>query len=110
MTSTVNMTNAQEKTLYRVLKMANEFDYSRGKGEYEIKRYEVDDCEYFISVVIETGIIGDEGTLASVLCRDRVHLFIGKRGGITYPCYKNGKHMIKRFSKTNIFGVLIDQR
>ena len=104
------MTDGQAKALCRVLKMAETFDFSHGKGEYEIKEYEVKDCEYFLSVVIETGMVGDEGTMASILCRNRVHLFIGKRGGITYPCYKNGKHMTKQLSKTTIFGVYMDQK
>jgi hypothetical protein len=34
----------------------------------------------------------DEGTMASVLCRDRVHLFIGKKGGVRYPVSKKSKN------------------
>lgn len=77
------MTNSQIKTLIKVLHMAEELNYK--KGSYEIKEYEVTELECgLVSVVLETGRKGDEGTLAELICRQRVHLFIGKRGGITY--------------------------
>lgn len=107
---TINMTEQQSKALCRILHSADTFDYSHGKGTYEIKRYEVDDCKYFLSVFMEVGKVGDEGTLASVLCRDNVHLFIGKRGGIRYPVYKNGKTSTKPLSKTTLYGVMVDQK
>ena len=51
---------------------------------YEVKTFEVV-CSFGggVSVVVETGRIGDEGTAASILCRDYRHVRIGKRGGIT---------------------------
>ena len=53
---------------------------------YEIKYKQVDPItENTISLVIETGLIGDEGTLAAILCRDRIHVFVGKKGGVR--CY-----------------------
>lgn len=106
MTSTVNMTDLQAKTLCKVLRMANELDFSRGKGGYEIKQYEVSDCDYFLSVVIETGSVGDEGTLASIICRERAHLFIGKRGGITYI---NKRGTQKRFTRGSLLTISLDQ-
>lgn len=35
-----------------------------------------------ISVVVETGKIGDEGKMSAIFCRPRAHFFIGRRGGI----------------------------
>lgn len=107
---TINMTEQQAKALCRILHSADTFDYGHGKGTYEIKQYDVDDCKYFISVVLEVGMVGDEDTLASILCRSRVHLFIGKRGGITYPVCKKGKTSTKHLSKTTLYGVMVDQK
>lgn len=83
------ITNSQVKTLVKILHKAEELSFQKGK--YEIKRYEVDELECgLVSVVLEVGMIKDEGTWASIMCRDKVHLFIGKRGCIT--CYdKNEK-------------------
>lgn len=104
------VTESQAKALCNILKLADKFDYSHGKGGYEIKQYEVTWSEYFLSVVLEVGAVGDEGTLAAIICRDRVHLFVGKRGGITYPCMKGDKWFCKRLSSTNIYGVALDQK
>lgn len=74
------------------------FDFSHGEGKYELKEFTVSENKYFVSVVAEVGMKNDEGTLASILCRNRVHLYIGQRGGMTYPMTKNGKHYRKRFN------------
>lgn len=93
------MTKSQERVIERIrTEVLKTFDFSNGKGEYEYKQFEVHDCKYFIAVVAEVGRINDEGTLASMLCRNRVHLFIGKRGAITYPVNtKDGKVIRKPF-------------
>lgn len=92
------MTNKQIETLVKVLKRANTLEFK--KGEYEIKRYEVEECHYFVSVFLEVGQKNDEGTLASIICRDKVQLFIGKRGGITYPVKsKQGKYITRRLER-----------
>ena len=85
------------------------FDYSRGKGKFEIKRFEVEENKWFVSVVAEVGYVGDEGTLAEIFARDRVQLFIGKRGGMTYPVFKNGKYSTRRFKKGRYMKVHLDQ-
>ena len=63
-------------------KMAKEF-HSNG----EIKTFKVEEHKYFVSVYIVTGNVSDEGTLASVLAREICHLYIGKRGAVTYPIW-----------------------
>lgn len=79
------MTQAQEKAINRIRKLVE-----KECGEaYEVKKWIVSECEYFVDVVVEYGCIGDEGTLAELIARNRAHLFIGKRGGITY--YATGK-------------------
>ena len=81
--------------------------------DYEVKMFEVEDIGHFVSVVFETGLKNDEGTLASVFGRERGHIFIGKKGGITYPVsfYKGEKFIVtsRRYSH-NIWSIICDQR
>lgn len=87
------MTNKQERVIKALKKqMADDFFYGH---DYEFKRVEVTESKFgTVTLVLETGLIGDENTLASVYARNRIQVFIGKRGGITYPVtytQKNGK-------------------
>lgn len=52
---------------------------SRGS---EIKKLEIREFYNTVSMVIEVGMPGDEGTMASVFARDYRHIFIGPRGGL----------------------------
>lgn len=62
-----------------LLNKANE--YSR--HDHEVKRVDVsDENEFFVSLVVEVGLVGDEDTMASVLCRDYRHIFIRPSGGL----------------------------
>lgn len=72
------MTKAQEKMVNKIkYMMEQEFFYDKEK--YEVKQFDVNDDKYFVSVVGEVGLKGDEGTLAQVFGRERFHLFIGKK-------------------------------
>lgn len=103
------MNKTQERVVERIRRdVMKTFDLSRGAGEYEMKEFTVNECKYFVSVVAEVGMVNDEGTLASILCRNRVQLFIGERGGITYPVFKNGKSYRKRF--TGYFTTYMEQK
>ena len=73
-------------------------DFSKN---YEIKQWVVEEYETFISLVVEVGMIGDENTYASIYGRDRLHVFIGKKGGITIPIYKANKTIYKPFKRMN---------
>jgi hypothetical protein len=58
--------------------------YGRTAGSYEIKRFEVTlprEGSDLAFLIVETGMRNDEGTLASMLCRDRRHVMIGPNGG-----------------------------
>ena len=101
------MTKAQEKAVAKIRALAEQNFYA---DDMEFKEWEVEDCGAFVSVVVETGHKNDEGTMAAIFCRDRAHLFIGERGGITYPVYKNGKHYCKRFKGYSILQAVCDQR
>jgi hypothetical protein len=73
------------------------------QGRYEIKKAETTDCDFFVSFVIEVGMPDDEGTLASALCRDYRHFFIGKRGGVTLKSVSTGNRWASPKSVTGLF-------
>lgn len=103
------MTQAQEKALTKIRGLVDKELYT---DAYEIKEWTVRECEYFVSLVVEYGLKNDEGTMAAVIGRDRAHLFIGKRGGITYPVTskKTGKQICKQFKGYSILQAVCDQR
>lgn len=79
------MTTAQERQVNNIKNELNRmFDFDK----YEFKTWKVDENDYFVSVVFEMGLIGDEGTAAAILGRDRGQIFVGKRGGLKYPVVK----------------------
>ena len=83
------MTKSQERAITN-LRRCVEKDYLYDE-QYEIKRWEIEELKYGkISVVFTTGLKNDDGTLASIFCRDTGHVFIGKKGGM---CCYNTKTM-----------------
>lgn len=55
-------------------------------GATEMKHFAIEDVREdsdLVFMVIEVGSPNDEGTLASVFCRDRRHIMIGPNGGCT---------------------------
>ena len=110
------MTTSQEKAIERIRRLVEkEMKGIRGdKDCYEIKEWDLSEYEYFVSLVVEYGMKGDEGTLGEVFGRNRAQLFIGKKGGITYPVtkvLKNGeyKHYTKHFKGYSILQAVCDQ-
>lgn len=106
------MTKAQEKALNKIRKLVENQFYN---DEYEIKKWEVEENEFFVSLVVVYGMKNDNGTLAEVFARDHAQLFIGKKGGVTYPVSKtlkngNFKWYTKRFKGYSILQAVIDQR
>lgn len=80
------MTKRQEWAIERIRREAEKhLFHGKDKTAYEFKEFEARDYDSFVSLSFVVGMKGDEGTMAAVLCRDRCHFFIGKRGGITYP-------------------------
>lgn len=102
-------TKYQEKAISNIKRLAEKL-HGHKADSYEIKMFEVNENEYFVDVVVEVGMKDDEGTLAEVFCRERAQLFIGKRGGITYPVFKNGKSYTKRFEGYSLLQAVVDQR
>ena len=102
------MTKSQERAVAQIRRLAER--NLLNPETYEFKEWEVKENEYFVSVYVVTGMKGDEGTFGEVFCRDRAHLFVGKRGGITYPVYKHGRHYNKVFKGYSILQAVCDQR
>lgn len=76
---------AQEHMLSLVINQyfeRNSFTKDDGKNDYEFKQINLSVHSGFVSVWMQVGRIGDEGTLASIICRDKVHCFIGVRGAL----------------------------
>lgn len=92
------MTDSQRNKINMIRKQAVNLhgDFSKN---YEIKQWEVEEYETFISLVVEVGMIGDENTYASIYGRDRLHVFIGKKGGVTLPIYRQNKTIYKPFKQ-----------
>lgn len=49
---------------------------------YEIKEQKIDDEGDLVFMLIETGLVGDEGTYAGLLCRHRRHIMVSPKGAI----------------------------
>lgn len=93
--ATVKHGEIAEKLRERILDKANRYKIHETNPEriaqglepynlHEIKQFEVVNYggkQTF--VLIETGLEGDEGSYASIFCRDRRHIAISKNGGLT---------------------------
>jgi len=53
------------------------------RSDHELKKYEITPIAANLSsLIIEIGMVGDEGTAASLLCRDYRHYIIYRGGGV----------------------------
>ena len=92
------MNKTQEKKVEWIRNnVVNEFSF--GKDGYELKQFEIREYPTFVAVVAEVGMVNDEGTMAAVFCRNRVHVYVGKRGGLSYPATnkRTGKYIERPF-------------
>lgn len=96
------MTKQQEMKVNMIKRQAENL-HGKFSTNYEIKEWRVEENEFFVSLVVEVGMIGDEGTLASIFGRDRLQVFIGKRGGAKIPFYTGNKNYYKPF-KCMLYG------
>lgn len=106
------MTSIQQRKVDMIKRQAENL-WGSHSDKYEVKTFDVEEHEYFVSVFAEVGMIGDEGTMAQYIGRDRVQVFIGPRGGMRVPVHKqmkNGewKHFYKPY--TTFLSASIDQR
>ena len=72
------MTTKQNVAITKIARAA----LDRIGNHAELKDWVVTHLSRLTFVRVETGRIGDEGTMAAALCRQRGHFIVGKHGGI----------------------------
>jgi hypothetical protein len=95
------MTASQKRTIEMIRNhFQHEIDDSVERGIYpqEFKQFTVTELKHSVYVLVELGGINDEGTRAMILCRERRHLAIGKRGGLRLL---NAKHKTRSRGRFN---------
>lgn len=104
------MTQAQERRVESIRKDL-EYTFFKGHKNPEIKKFEVEELDCgLVSLIAEVGGVGDEGTYAAIMCRERIHVFIGKNGAITYFPFsiKNGAKS-RRLGRRSLYHVYYEQ-
>lgn len=78
------MTRQQERKIEIIRKYMNNY-YGKHSDQYEEKQFELTDLEVggIVALNMTMGMKGDEGTMAAVMCRDSIHVFVGPKGGVT---------------------------
>lgn len=96
MTICPNDLNANAKEQKAIEWLHERIMYHQGGGrigttdQYEYKQWNIERIHSkAISLIVEVGQKGDEGTMAEVFARDRRHIFIGPRGGMRLVNAKN---------------------
>lgn len=99
-----NISKMQKSRLESIRSSVLDTLYGSTKDSYEIKEFDVRVSESevrkntkFVSVSIETGLKGDEGTLASSLARNRALIFIGKNGGMKHAQWGSTKNKTTKY-------------
>lgn len=95
------MTKSQNKIIEELHRLIPDFDFYSQDG-YEVKELKLDDNSDILWVTLTTGMIGDENTMAQVLCRKHRFFSVGKRGAIT--CYTYGSELYKQ--KCTLFSLM----
>lgn len=99
------MTKEQERTIERIRRyMLERYGKREDNLRYEIKEEHIEELEgtNLVSYWVQNGMVNDEGTYASIICRDTVHVFIGKKGGCsTFVKARSGKNKGKMVEYTD---------
>lgn len=75
--------NAKQEKIIADLVECIKRDQKVGQGRYEVKQQEVTTSDSGIAfLIIETGMVEDEGTMAAIFARSRRHIAVTPRGGI----------------------------
>lgn len=100
----VELSRRQAWAIERAVNQCWEYDTHGNAVGHEYKEFRIAPLgtSGIVVVYLHTGMKGDEGTAASIFCRYRRQIFVGKRGGIT-AYGKHGKKL-KNF-KALIYGV-----
>lgn len=87
------ITKAQTRTIEDLRKRyAPREGYEFKQNEIRIQPWDETSGEYSLFLILETGLINDEGTAAAIFARDHRMFMIGKRGGIRTH---NGKTWVR---------------
>lgn len=78
------LNSKQQAAADRIRERILDARYGHTKDSYEIKRFEIHQRAdlQMAFLVVETGLKNDEGTAASILCRDYRHILLGVKGGV----------------------------
>lgn len=102
------MTKRQEVMIQKIKRYIEENDMFKNSPDYEFKEFSVEETDYGTVIVYSvTGMKNDEGTMASILCRNTRHIFIGKRGGLRSSIWDSEKKKfidLKGWSNVMIYG------
>ena len=101
------MTRSQEVKLNMIRRDA-EIMASEHHKNGEIKEFDVKNYDTFIAVYVVIGDKNDEGTLAAIYCREKVTLFIGKKGAVTFPVWDAEKKQQRYKKYRNMFCACYD--
>lgn len=90
------MTEAQIRAINKLICEIVEDAYDG--NAYEFKEYEVSEVGSRGTVALHAvvGLKKDEGTLAAIFCRNSYHIFIGRRGGLSFVNDRGKVKPIKR--------------
>lgn len=94
------MTNVQVAALEKLKeRFLGFYGYAEEKEFKQIKTTDMTDGSVY--VFLEVGYIGDEGTMQAIVCRNRLSVCIGKKGG--YFNYSDSKsHYRKTYSDATL--------
>ena len=102
------MTRQQEIMVKKIKHYIEKHDLFNNDPKYEFKKFTVEETDYGTVIVYSvTGLKDDEGTMATVFCRTRRHIFIGVRGGLRSQRWDTKKKKsinLKGWSDVMIYG------
>lgn len=76
------MTKSQRRALASLLIRYFGYHSHLKPNDYEFKEIDFVKWTRFVSVVLEVGGKNDEGTMAQLFCRSRIHAFVYRKGGV----------------------------
>ena len=104
------MTQAQERRVEMIRKDIEKEFFPMHRNP-EVKEFRVEELECgIVSLIAEVGGVNDSGTYASIYCRERIHVFIGRKGAISYYPYsiKNGC-TARNLGRRSLYNVYYEQ-
>lgn len=103
------MSKSQKGTIKALYHLAVSRDMFGDTDRYEFKKLELSMLEdsKTIQFLCETGLIGDENTMASILARNTRQIFVGKKGGVSAYKFNEKNRKVRRlngWTQVSIYG------